>query len=131
MTATEIEHTHPCWVLAYPNGDRVDYDGEPHFAREKDATDQVARHTHPELGVPKPEQLTEPCVTISCSCCGTTFDEDEGQIEHHPSIESIHSVVKGCGWTVHPDGAATCGSCSGECDCKDDAPASLLASTSA
>lgn len=113
-----------CWVLVWPGGHRVDFDGEVHFPSEADAAKNVERYTNPGMGVPTPERLAKECVTLDCSCCETTFDEDgEGVIEHHESIESVRSLAASCGWHVAEDGTTTCEECTGGgCDCSEDLP---------
>lgn len=113
-----------CWVLVYPSGERAGIDGEAHFASEAFAANSVGHYTRPEQGKPSPTRLPAACVTISCVCCETTFDEDGECVEHHESIELARKAAAGCGWRIAADGTPTCEDCKdGKCDCAADLPA--------
>jgi hypothetical protein len=107
-----------CWELAYANGVEVDTgDHIPHYDSEAKAA-AAAKTYKCRLGTPTPRQLDYVCVTIGCSCCGYTYDEDDTTVVHFESLDKAReAVAKWDGWTVAEDGTAKCQPCTaGECD---------------
>jgi hypothetical protein len=47
-------------------------------------------------------------VSVSCACCGYTYDEDETHTVLFDSIEEATRAVKDVGWTVLEDGRVLC-----------------------
>ncbi|WP_392967246.1 hypothetical protein [Streptomyces sp. LN245] len=49
-------------------------------------------------------------ISVSCACCGYTYDEDETHTVLFDSIEEATRSVKDVGWTVLEDGRVLCDS---------------------
>jgi hypothetical protein len=47
-------------------------------------------------------------ISVSCACCGYTYDEDETYTVFFDSIEEATRAVKDIGWTVLEDGRVLC-----------------------
>jgi hypothetical protein len=47
-------------------------------------------------------------VSVSCACCGYTYDEAESATDLFDSVEDATQAVKAAGWTVLEDGRVLC-----------------------
>jgi hypothetical protein len=99
MTTTETA----CYQLVYSNGEPVDTgDCIPHFLTLEEAVESAARYKVDRLGTPKPEQLSVPCVDISCSDCGYVLDEDDA-MNYHFQPDEIEDSLQAWEWKVDGD----------------------------
>jgi hypothetical protein len=89
-----------CSILIYANGEPLDDgDGIPHFPSLKKATEAAPRYKVGNVGIPKPEQLPERCLIVSCSECEYLLDEGE-YLYHFPSQEEGDRTAKEWDWKV-------------------------------
>lgn len=83
-----------CWI--------VRRQGEGISAEERHYTEQQAREEAETLnadGEPATvEQLTAPCVELTCQGCGWRVDEDDEGIIHFESIQQAREYVTGIGY---------------------------------
>jgi hypothetical protein len=125
MTTTTTEReAKPCWTLVYGNGAELDTgDCIPHYPTEERAGLEAPPHRLPDLGLPVPRQLDQPCFEISgCGCCEADFGDNYGG-EHFESREQADKAVRDAGWEMAEDGSVRCDECIKDCDCQDDAEA--------
>jgi hypothetical protein len=119
-----------CWVLTRTDGTHIDNgDYVEHFDTEAKAAQRVADHHADDYLTPgcyangTPRQLDQPCLTVTCGCCGEEYDEDgEGYTVHFRPGET--SLVTEAEWTERPDGSYRCPVCSpgGDLDCENCRP---------
>jgi hypothetical protein len=90
----------PCFQLVYTNGEPVDTgDSIPHYLTAEKAAEAADRFHLAPLGTPRPEQLTAPCVSVSCTGCGYVLDEDDAMI-HHFLPGEVEAALKDWEWKV-------------------------------
>ncbi|MFB4320635.1 hypothetical protein [Actinomadura sp. 21ATH] len=84
----------PCWIVR--RGESDEYANERHYLAEQEARDE-AKHLTDNGEPATAEQLTAPCITLTCQGCGYQIDEDDEGIIHFKSIKQAHEYVLGIG----------------------------------
>jgi hypothetical protein len=49
-------------------------------------------------------------ISVSCACCGYTYDEDDSEVRLFDSVEDATRAVRDVGWAVLEDGRVLCDS---------------------
>jgi hypothetical protein len=49
-------------------------------------------------------------ISVSCACCGYTYDEDDSEVRLFDSVEDATRAVRDVGWAVLEDGSVLCDS---------------------
>ena len=85
--------TAPCWIVRR-RGESDEAANERHYFTEQEARDEA--HALTNKGEPaSAEQVTAPCITLTCQGCDYRVDEDDEGIIHFESHKQGREYVTG------------------------------------
>lgn len=88
-----------------------------HHFPTKEAAERIAKG----WDIPNPviERMPEPCVVVSCDCCGTIFGEEADVAYHNETADEARAALTDTEWALAGDGTALCPECAvGSCTCR-------------